>query len=107
MMKITQKELQKMEDEVMHNVTPWSNHTRMRKIQGCACVDCTIEVDLKELIDITYWREINNVCVSAFCWYVWLQAPRRNCCRVMKSNKTGILKIEVAVCRDGEFSEPA
>jgi len=59
MMKITQKELQKMEDEVMHNVTPWSNHTRMRKIQGCACVDCTIEVDLKELIDTTYTNEIH------------------------------------------------
>ncbi|KAG4972915.1 hypothetical protein AAZX31_11G021900 [Glycine max] len=39
--------------------------------------------------------------------HLWDRAPRRNCCRVMKSNKTGILKIEVAVCRDGEFSEPA
>ncbi|KAK7406119.1 hypothetical protein VNO78_07736 [Psophocarpus tetragonolobus] len=39
--------------------------------------------------------------------HLWDRAPRRNCCRLMKTNKTGIMKIDVAVCRDGEFSEPS
>ncbi|KAL2348022.1 hypothetical protein Fmac_002022 [Flemingia macrophylla] len=31
---------------------------------------------------------------------LWDRAPRRNCCRVMKSNKKGSVEIDVGVCRD-------
>ncbi|KAK8472275.1 hypothetical protein PHAVU_002G159100 [Phaseolus vulgaris] len=37
---------------------------------------------------------------------LWDRAPRRNCCRVKKTNKTGIMKIDVGICRDGEIHEP-
>ncbi|TKY70966.1 transferring glycosyl group transferase [Spatholobus suberectus] len=38
--------------------------------------------------------------------HLWDRAPRRNCCRVMKSNKKGTMEIDVGICRDGEISEP-
>ncbi|RDX93132.1 hypothetical protein CR513_24648, partial [Mucuna pruriens] len=38
--------------------------------------------------------------------HLWDRAPRRNCCRVMKSNKKGTVEIDVGICRDGEVSEP-
>ncbi|XP_028767485.1 uncharacterized protein LOC114731776 [Neltuma alba] len=37
--------------------------------------------------------------------YLWNRAPRRNCCRVMKSKKSGTMVIDVGVCREGEVSE--
>ncbi|KAK7308965.1 hypothetical protein RJT34_05336 [Clitoria ternatea] len=37
--------------------------------------------------------------------HLWDRAPRRNCCRVKKSNKKGTMVIDVGVCRDGEVSE--
>lgn len=33
------------------------------------------------------------------------QSPRRNCCRVLKSKKKGVMEIDVGVCRPGEVSE--
>ncbi|KAK7251362.1 hypothetical protein RIF29_34477 [Crotalaria pallida] len=37
--------------------------------------------------------------------HLWDRAPRRNCCRVMKSNKKGTMVIDVGMCREGEVSE--
>ncbi|KAG8065930.1 hypothetical protein GUJ93_ZPchr0004g39931 [Zizania palustris] len=38
---------------------------------------------------------------------LWDRSPRRNCCRVLSSNKEGrkTMTIDVGVCRDGEFSQ--
>lgn len=36
---------------------------------------------------------------------VFGQSPRRNCCRVLKSKKKGVMEIDVGVCRPGEVSE--
>ncbi|CAI8589293.1 unnamed protein product [Vicia faba] len=38
--------------------------------------------------------------------HLWDRAPRRNCCRVMKSNKKGRMVMDVGICKDGEVSEP-
>ncbi|XP_061356361.1 uncharacterized protein LOC133300787 [Gastrolobium bilobum] len=37
---------------------------------------------------------------------LWDRAPRRNCCRVMKSNNKGTMVIDVGICRGGEVTEP-
>ncbi|KAI4315451.1 hypothetical protein L6164_028259 [Bauhinia variegata] len=37
--------------------------------------------------------------------HLWDRAPRRNCCRVMKSKKKRTMEIDVGVCRDGEVAE--
>lgn len=37
--------------------------------------------------------------------HLWNRSPRRNCCRVMKSEKKGAMAIEVGVCREDEISE--
>lgn len=37
--------------------------------------------------------------------YLWDRSPRRNCCRVLKSKKKGVMEIDVGVCRPGEVSE--
>ncbi|XP_027362047.1 uncharacterized protein LOC113869776 [Abrus precatorius] len=37
--------------------------------------------------------------------HLWDRAPRRNCCRVMKSNQKGTMMIDVGVCKDGEIGE--
>ncbi|KAL5747537.1 hypothetical protein ACOSP7_024540 [Xanthoceras sorbifolium] len=37
--------------------------------------------------------------------HLWDRSPRRNCCRVMKSEKKGVMEIDVGVCREGEVSE--
>ncbi|XP_059443454.1 uncharacterized protein LOC132175498 [Corylus avellana] len=37
--------------------------------------------------------------------YLWDRSPRRNCCRVMKSQKKGTMVIGVGVCREGEINE--
>ncbi|KAE9614118.1 hypothetical protein Lal_00016476 [Lupinus albus] len=36
---------------------------------------------------------------------LWDRAPRRNCCRVMNSNKKGTMVIDVGMCKEGEVSE--
>ncbi|GAY39162.1 hypothetical protein CUMW_042240 [Citrus unshiu] len=33
--------------------------------------------------------------------YLWDRSPRRNCCRVLKSKKKGVMEIDVGVCRPG------
>ena len=35
----------------------------------------------------------------------FLQSPRRNCCRVMKSKEKKTMMVEVGICREGEISE--
>ncbi|KAL2517164.1 Protein of unknown function (DUF604) [Abeliophyllum distichum] len=35
---------------------------------------------------------------------LWNRSPRRNCCRVLESNRKGMV-IDVGVCREGEISE--
>ncbi|KAK7358586.1 hypothetical protein VNO77_00520 [Canavalia gladiata] len=37
--------------------------------------------------------------------HLWDRAPRRNCCRVMKSKEKGTMVIDVGMCREGEVSE--
>ncbi|KAJ6703556.1 TRANSFERRING GLYCOSYL GROUP TRANSFERASE [Salix viminalis] len=37
--------------------------------------------------------------------HLWDRSPRRNCCRVMNSEKKGSVMIHVGVCRDDEISE--
>lgn len=37
--------------------------------------------------------------------HLWDRAPRRNCCRVMKSKKKGTMVIDVGMCRESEVSE--
>lgn len=37
--------------------------------------------------------------------YMWDKAPRRNCCRIIPSEKEGTMVIDVGVCRDGEVAE--
>ncbi|OIW19829.1 hypothetical protein TanjilG_24542 [Lupinus angustifolius] len=37
--------------------------------------------------------------------HLWDRAPRRNCCRVMNSNKKGTMVIDVGMCKEGEVSE--
>ncbi|XP_031253493.1 uncharacterized protein LOC116111430 [Pistacia vera] len=37
--------------------------------------------------------------------HLWERSPRRNCCRVMKSKKSGKMEIDVGVCRESEVSE--
>lgn len=36
---------------------------------------------------------------------LWSRSPRRNCCRIMKSEKNGTMSIDVGVCKDGEVNE--
>ncbi|XP_077238972.1 uncharacterized protein LOC143880103 [Tasmannia lanceolata] len=36
---------------------------------------------------------------------LWDKSPRRNCCRLMPSEKRGEMIIDVGVCREGEISE--
>ncbi|XP_057981224.1 uncharacterized protein LOC131166664 [Malania oleifera] len=37
---------------------------------------------------------------------VWDKSPRRNCCRVLPTNKNGTMVIEVGACREGETIQP-
>ncbi|CAJ2676534.1 transferring glycosyl group transferase [Trifolium pratense] len=37
--------------------------------------------------------------------HLWDRAPRRNCCRVMKSKKKGTMVVDVGMCRGNEVSE--
>ncbi|GKU95221.1 hypothetical protein SLEP1_g8608 [Rubroshorea leprosula] len=37
--------------------------------------------------------------------YLWDRSPRRNCCRVMESNKKGTMMVDVGICRQNELSE--
>ncbi|QHO41965.1 hypothetical protein HN51_007768 [Arachis hypogaea] len=37
--------------------------------------------------------------------HLWDRAPRRNCCRVIKSNHQGTMVIDVGVCKSGEVTE--
>ncbi|KAJ1411788.1 hypothetical protein SESBI_20842 [Sesbania bispinosa] len=37
--------------------------------------------------------------------HLWDRAPRRNCCRVLKSKDKGTVVIDVGMCREGEVSE--
>ncbi|MED6203585.1 hypothetical protein PIB30_000668 [Stylosanthes scabra] len=37
--------------------------------------------------------------------HLWDRAPRRNCCRVIKSNQQGTMVIDVGVCKSGEVAE--
>ncbi|CAL0312631.1 unnamed protein product [Lupinus luteus] len=37
--------------------------------------------------------------------HLWDRAPRRNCCRVMNSNKKGTMVIDVGMCKEDEVSE--
>ncbi|XP_024031318.1 uncharacterized protein LOC21406983 [Morus notabilis] len=36
---------------------------------------------------------------------LWNRSPRRNCCRIMDSQKNGTMLIDVGVCKDGEVTE--
>ncbi|KAI3989562.1 hypothetical protein MKX01_035645 [Papaver californicum] len=37
--------------------------------------------------------------------HLWDKSPRRNCCRILPTNKKGRMVIEVGVCAEGEISE--
>lgn len=58
-----------------------------------------------QLVLSVFWKLICYLIVALYIKYIW-QAPRRNCCRVMKSNKKGRMVINVGICKDGEVSEP-
>ncbi|XP_077248180.1 uncharacterized protein LOC143887848 [Tasmannia lanceolata] len=36
---------------------------------------------------------------------LWDKSPRRNCCRIMPSDKSGKMVVDVGLCREGEMSE--
>ncbi|KAK4789177.1 hypothetical protein SAY86_020496 [Trapa natans] len=36
---------------------------------------------------------------------LWDRSPRRNCCRIMSSNKKGSMGVDVGSCREGEISQ--
>ncbi|GMN44998.1 hypothetical protein TIFTF001_014205 [Ficus carica] len=37
--------------------------------------------------------------------HIWDKAPRRNCCRLLATEKEGIVSIDVGVCNEGEVVE--
>ncbi|MCL7036045.1 hypothetical protein MKW94_003094 [Papaver nudicaule] len=37
--------------------------------------------------------------------HLWDKSPRRNCCRILPSNKKGRMVVDVGVCDEGEISE--
>ena len=53
-------DLRRNQEKANGHVTPRLNHTRMRGIQRlCRYEDCTIDDDLKELIDTTYINKMH------------------------------------------------
>lgn len=46
---------------------------------------------------------VSMICADTFVFVdVFKQSPRRNCCRVLPTNKNDTLLIDVGECRNGE-----